>query len=460
MKSGMTFDHAVAPASWTLPSHASLFTGRQPWEHGVLTTGSSLPPNIPTLAEDASAHGYTTGSFSANPYLSDTTQLTRGFRTALWGAIEDCVLRGCMGLPGPKGRVDSQLGMDPPHFIKSTLRTVGLPSFLSGIQRVGPLVPYALSRILGLDAQLTDGGIPLTSPWLERCVQSWLRVAPRENPVLCFVNLLDAHEPYFSLLRPVKSITDVLHSLRAHRAAAALSKGVRDGLAPELAQCLHDAYRSALHVLDSRLGCLTAIFQSLRDPDNLLVVFVGDHGQAFGEEGTIYHGYGTVDTLFRVPMIIGSMKRQSHGQIVREWISTTEVARILSSAIGYGKDWLTIASFPKVQPIDSEIPVWAIGSLSRKQILESDRIGLASPREGRSLVGYCGKRKVTLDTSTGKLLSIRSISDEGLSSNNVVDAAGSKGTWLAHATKICRLLGSANSVNKNSPIPNLESWGY
>ncbi|MCS7071730.1 MAG: sulfatase-like hydrolase/transferase, partial [Anaerolinea sp.] len=45
------FDRAIAPAQWTIPAHASLFTGTYPGQHGVTQSVSSLASSTPTLAE-------------------------------------------------------------------------------------------------------------------------------------------------------------------------------------------------------------------------------------------------------------------------------------------------------------------------------------------------------------------------------------------------------------------------
>ena len=76
---GVRFDLAFATSSWTLPSHASLFTGRWPHELGV-DWKSPLKDGTPTLAEYLGAHGYDTAGFVANlDYCSRETGLARGF---------------------------------------------------------------------------------------------------------------------------------------------------------------------------------------------------------------------------------------------------------------------------------------------------------------------------------------------------------------------------------------------
>jgi hypothetical protein len=73
---------AVAPGTWTLPSHASYFTGASPTEHHLLNKGTPLTARFETLAEMYAAAGYTTVLVSANPTLSQASGLWQGFRVA------------------------------------------------------------------------------------------------------------------------------------------------------------------------------------------------------------------------------------------------------------------------------------------------------------------------------------------------------------------------------------------
>lgn len=83
-----------SPSTWTLPSHASFFTGRDPTEHRAgggggpesMAWGSVTPldDRLPTLAEEMSARGYQTLFLSANPVVTDRMGFTRGFDHAVW----------------------------------------------------------------------------------------------------------------------------------------------------------------------------------------------------------------------------------------------------------------------------------------------------------------------------------------------------------------------------------------
>ncbi len=77
---GVRYTRAFAPAPWTLPSHATLFTGRRIDEHRVAMPGQpELSIDFETLAELLSEVGYETAAFSENAIVSDLFGLLRGF---------------------------------------------------------------------------------------------------------------------------------------------------------------------------------------------------------------------------------------------------------------------------------------------------------------------------------------------------------------------------------------------
>ena len=97
---------AYVPGSWTLPSHASLFTGVEPAAHhahaitsgvkdysGVSSRSRALDEALPTLAEEMAEQGYRSVAVSANPVVSEKLGLMRGFEVARvaekWGSYFD-----------------------------------------------------------------------------------------------------------------------------------------------------------------------------------------------------------------------------------------------------------------------------------------------------------------------------------------------------------------------------------
>lgn len=76
---GARFDDVVSTAPWTLPSHASLFTGQVPAEHGATHEHRALSPDAITLSERFRDAGWRTAGFSTNPNVSAMTRLDQGF---------------------------------------------------------------------------------------------------------------------------------------------------------------------------------------------------------------------------------------------------------------------------------------------------------------------------------------------------------------------------------------------
>jgi arylsulfatase A-like enzyme len=78
------FESAVAPSPWTLPSHVAMLTGRHPWELGILDYRSSIPPEVPLLAELLAPAGYQTAAFvDSDPggFVGAERGFGRGFAT-------------------------------------------------------------------------------------------------------------------------------------------------------------------------------------------------------------------------------------------------------------------------------------------------------------------------------------------------------------------------------------------
>jgi arylsulfatase A-like enzyme len=74
----VVFDTVVAAAPWTLPSHASMFTGLDALSHGA-NTGDPLPASLTTLAEILRAEGYTTHAITGGAFLTEPYGLMQGF---------------------------------------------------------------------------------------------------------------------------------------------------------------------------------------------------------------------------------------------------------------------------------------------------------------------------------------------------------------------------------------------
>ncbi len=79
---GVLFTNAVSHVPLTRPSHASIFTGLYPFEHGIHDNiASPLNSKFPVLAETLKNNGYRTAAFVASFVINSQSGLQRGFDT-------------------------------------------------------------------------------------------------------------------------------------------------------------------------------------------------------------------------------------------------------------------------------------------------------------------------------------------------------------------------------------------
>lgn len=105
---GVSFENAWSTTSWSLPSQASILTGRYPHEHGADWPRLQLDEKYPTLGEIFSKRGYITGAFSGNASWVTPEYLGRGFLRFDVYLLEDLIRRTAYGRP--IGRLFWQVG--------------------------------------------------------------------------------------------------------------------------------------------------------------------------------------------------------------------------------------------------------------------------------------------------------------------------------------------------------------
>jgi arylsulfatase A-like enzyme len=459
-RNSLTYTRAVSPSNWTLPSHASMFTGLFPWEHDVVSDGSIVPAEVPTFAEMARAEGYKTASFSGNPYVSDSTGLARGFDAAFWGRFGECLYRGFPIVSHPRGRAPPQANLPLPRGaalrdqpgLFQTLRRWVTASF--------PAIPDLIAELLAMTGKGACQELPLVSPWIEDYLSRWLSAYSCKQPVLCFVNLLDAHEPYFGLSKRGSSITNRLSTWSALRTGFRTPQSGCGLPGKEVREALKDLYRRAIRIIDERVGRILASFSNSRDIDNTLIVFTGDHGQAFGESGLMYHGFGTDDVLFRVPLVVVPPGKPSQTSVVRQWTSTTKLASVIRRVVSHhtspDRDCHDIAC----SELRGEDTVWALGSTLPKG---QARIPPARTKEGTGffrLVGYWNDCKIVVDpvNATTQLFTANF---DAFAVGDTVSSSSQELTGAPTNTPSIRAWARANSSNEDHQVVSrLARWGY
>lgn len=253
------FTDAVSPATWSLPSHASLFTGRFPSAHGAHDEHMFLEPATPTLAERFAAAGYDTRSFTANAWISDSLGMTRGFR---W--TDEAWRRG------------------------DVART-----FQSA---------YRLLDRLGWGA--TDkGGAAVASTF-----ESWLASRPRDDrPAFTFVNFIEAHFPYHQIPDDVLARFTSRSRRELRDVSTQLMLAELGGVPPSDPDVVEQAtamYDAGIAHADALLGRIVDALRRRGTLDRTVLVVLADHGELLGEHGEFGHGRSLYEPVLHVPLLV------------------------------------------------------------------------------------------------------------------------------------------------------------
>jgi arylsulfatase A-like enzyme len=281
---GVTFDAAIATAPWTLPSHASLFTGRFAQELSA-DFDQALGDEFPTLAEVLAAHGYATGGFVANlVYTPTSSGLDRGFSAYRDHPVTiSTLLSSSRWTRAPAEWIRPRIGMH------------------HGMRRKNA-------------AQVNDEFL------------GWLRKTG-ERPFFAFLNYFDAHHPY-----EVQPGFERRFSEQPPRFWEI--EGWRRDIDAAERQEMVDAYDSSIAYIDFHIGKLLTALDSRGLLDNTLVVVVGDHGEHFGEHGIYIHGNSVYLPLLRVPLLVSLPGRVQQGTRVTSTVSIRDIPATVLELLG------------------------------------------------------------------------------------------------------------------------------
>jgi len=248
-REGLRYARAYAPAPWTLPSHATLFTGVGPGEHGVGVGGHMvLPERFETLAERLAGAGYDTIGFAENSLVVPAMGLAQGFRSFVSEGIAVTLRK--------QGHEDVQL-------------------------------------------DVVQG------------VRDWSQQRDPQKPFLVFANLFDAHDPYE--LHPEHDfLPPGVPPERAERLGrgepgegVAEFAGICERLPPpDEIEILRALYRGEVAAADAKLGRLVEAARAAAGDGPLVTVVTSDHGEHFGEHGLLGHEFSLRGSLLHVPLVV------------------------------------------------------------------------------------------------------------------------------------------------------------
>jgi arylsulfatase A-like enzyme len=264
---GVLFENAIAPASWTLPSHASMLTGLYPHQTRVGTDKDILSGSIPTLGDTLRKRGYRTAAFSANYFLF-------------------CRDHG---------------------FIHGFSHFEGYEQSIAGILAEVPLSQFILAKL----SQYTSGdpdaffGVKnaASAEKIDKDALGWIEKGHR--PFFAVINYFDLHAP---ALPPEPYLHMYTTSAKAREQSLHFQEectwsNVDPSCNSELPQVL-SVYDGSMRYVDDNVQKLLTRLKQDHLLDNTILVFTSDHGQEFGEHGIYGHGKSLYRREIQVPLIV------------------------------------------------------------------------------------------------------------------------------------------------------------
>ena len=275
---GVRFENAIAPSSWTQPSHASMLTGRYTYEHQAETT--PLDDTFPTIGEVMQANGYRTGGFSANTLFFTRRQgHGRGFL-----------------------HFEDNYQSAPDAFFNSSLY-----GFIFDF--------YGLRKALNYE------GVPtrVLASDINRSVLDWID-RDSDRPFFVFMNYFDVHDPY----TPPEPY-------RSKYASTPNPGGLINGfveryspsLTPEQIQTEIEAYDGSISYVDDEIKNLFDELEARGLLDDTIVIVTSDHGESLGEHGLLQHSASLYLDEIHVPLIVWGPGYLPAGKTIETPVSLT-----------------------------------------------------------------------------------------------------------------------------------------
>ena len=364
---GSTLPNVYSTASWTLPSHASMFTGLLPRALGLTQAPEGTPhsarPKLEAvrdrmLPEVLRAAGYETRAVTANLWVSPLC----GF----------------------------EIGFERFHYIEPRHELA-----MQAAGRTGPREWLGWAGA-GLRSRDDDGGREALE-----VLRRWT-AEPRDRPFYWFVNLIECHAPYLPP-RPWNDLASVDRlragdDARRHQSFVGVCRACagRWEIPDEALERMRHLYGRSVAYADDWLGRLLEALDARGLLDDTLVIVTSDHGENLGENRLFGHAFSLDERLTHVPFVAAGPGAPQNGTAR----SLADLPRMVASAAGledhpYGAADLPVAQFdppgsadhPKVQAFvrDHELGDEGLARLTAVLTSASDGRRKLVVRDGREL---------------------------------------------------------------------------
>ena len=264
------FKRAYAPDFWTLPSHASLFTGLYPSQARATSETDHLPAFNTTLAAVLRGAGYDTSAFVCNAWVSKERGFAQGFDQfyEMWK---------------PENR--QQVAQGPGRTESATTSAV-------------------------LD-------------WLGQHKKS-------PNPFFLFINFNMPHMPYnppepfrTSFIKPEYKFDEISRLSKITGMWAYLAGELK--LSERDLRIMSDLYDGEIAFSDHCTGKVIDCLKNLGILDDTLVIITSDHGENIGEHGLIDHLLSMYETTLHVPLVLRYPKHFKAGASFDNLVSLVDI---------------------------------------------------------------------------------------------------------------------------------------
>ena len=290
------YENAIATAPWTLPSHASLFTGTYSRKHNAHSKHKYLDDKYITLQEGLRKNGYQTVGISSNTWMTDSFGFARGFSDFrhVWQLFHDAKNAEAgadwRSVEGTRGKLSNMWkAQDGNAFGKGT----GL--LKSGLNRLYSQYLFTTH----------DSG----ARRINRTAKNWISKQMNSGqPFYMFINYMESHAP-FDAPEPYRSMylpggvdrRKVDQVVKMGHWEYIMGGYELDGSEYEILESL---YNGELTYTDYRVHELYSFLADKGILDNTILIITSDHGDELGEHNLLYHSLCLYDTVLRVPLII------------------------------------------------------------------------------------------------------------------------------------------------------------
>lgn len=282
---GSAYNNSLAASPWSLPSHASIFTGLYASKHGAHAGYKQLDHHdsyLPALFERA---GYETVGVSNNTWISGEFGFAEGFETfhKTWQYVQS----------------DTDLG----EIARTREGTEKFHALANRLTDGNPLTNITNAIYGQFLRKQDDDGAKQTNEW----VADWLDTRDDSRPFFLFINYLEPHLEY----RPPEEFAEqFLPDDVSYKEAMNISQDAWEYVANKTEmserdfEILRALYRAELAYLNERIGELRQYLEDAGEWEDTIFVVTGDHGENIGDHGLMDHQYCLYDTLLHVPLII------------------------------------------------------------------------------------------------------------------------------------------------------------